>query len=128
MISLLIDQHVHKNVCCCFFVFGKSFQTFYIHEFIPKVKRKFNFVQIVVASTIPDSGIVQSSAVHQMENVTCPDCVTCYLKCKCILPGTDIVKNFSDFIQPRPDHCPECVCDETDDCLDSTIYKQCPAQ
>lgn len=77
---------------------------------------------------MPNSRIVQPTADVRMENVTCPECVTCYLKCKCILPGTDIIKNFSDFIQPRPDHCPKCVCNPADDCTDSPNYKLCPSQ
>ncbi|KAJ6640149.1 hypothetical protein Bhyg_12898 [Pseudolycoriella hygida] len=82
------------------------------------------FFAMAIASLIPDSGIVGSDV--RMENVTCPDCVTCYLKCKCILPGTDIIKNFSDFIQPRPDHCPKCVCDDAEECAEPPNYKFCP--
>lgn len=85
-------------------------------------------MQITIASSIRSARTNGKSVDVQMENVTttCPECVTCYLKCKCILPGTDIIKNFSDYIQPRPDHCPKCVCNETDDCSDSPNYKLCP--
>lgn len=56
MISLLIDQHVHKNVCCGFFLFGKLNILLFIHEYPILSIRKVNKLIYTDSNCQFDSG------------------------------------------------------------------------
>lgn len=55
MISLLIDQHVHKNVCCGFFLFGKL-NILLFHSWIYLYIRKVNKLIYTDSNCQFDSG------------------------------------------------------------------------